>query len=120
MVSRKCVKPCSITSSSRVEPTCKPNLRQPSATSRPVISGKDHRPPQIPGLGRRSSSTCPPYRSTSQVVLLEGTAFFSRGAGSSAVRPFLSATQLLLTGQALQRGLPLVQSVAPRSIRACV
>src|SRR3954469_10292320 len=100
--------------------TCKPSLPTPATTSCPVSSGKDHRPPQIPGLGRRSSSTCAPCRSTSQVVLLEGITFFTRGAGSLPVRPFLSATQLLLTGQALQRGLPFVQSVAPKSINACV
>jgi len=53
------------------------------------------------------------------VTRLSGSGFLARAAGSSAMRPVFLATQLALTGHRAHSGLR-AQTVAPRSISACV
>ena len=83
-------------------------------------SGKTQRPPQIPLLGRRSSSTAPWCRSTSQVVRRSGSGLRLRADGNSAIRSSRKATQSPATGQRSQAGRVRVHTVAPRSISAWV
>ena len=73
-----------------------------------------------PLLGRRSSSTAPWCCSTSQVARLSGRRLRLRAAGNSATRPSRNATQSFATGQRAQAGFARVQSVAPKSMIACV
>ena len=96
------------------------NAVAPFGTSATSLSGSDHKPPQMPGEGRFTSSTSPLEIATSiAVARRRGAARFLR-PGSSATRASLAAMQSARTGQAAQRGARARHNVAPRSISPCV
>ncbi len=85
------------------------------------ISGRLHSPPQMPSGGTlleqdRAGALDQQHAHRT----LRQTRLAGRGDGSSSTRRSLRATQSLATGQSSQRGDERVQTVAPRSINACV
>src|SRR5690554_5848947 len=84
-------------------------------------SGKLHKPPQIPLLGRFSSKYEPlGCLIINRVVDFSGLAFLGFEFGNCVGSPVFSPRHSLFNGQLMQFGLERVQTVAPKSIMACV
>ena len=93
---------------------------QASADWASANSGGAHSPPQMPRDGRRSSSTRPPASTKIMCVRRRRRGARRRAAGNSCVRPVANARQPDASGQRSQAGFERTQTVAPRSMIACV
>ncbi len=75
----------------------------------------------MPRAGRRASSTQPSGSSTTSTVTpRRGRLRFGRGAGYFGCVPARHAAQVSAKGHTVHAGRARVQSVAPRSMIACV
>lgn len=118
----KCVKECRTTPRRCESRGSAPNdLRhQVRAASASGNSGGDQSPPHMPFAGRRCSRTRPPLTTNTMCVrsCLRGAR--GRRAGSSSTRPWIRAPQPRCNGHRVQAARARVQTVAPRSMIACV
>src|SRR6185312_14663375 len=119
----KCVNTCRMTGKATAVSGSRAARREASscAACSSAASGRLHNPGQTPCGGRRCNNTrsCS-SRSTTKNVYFSGSARAGRAAGITAVIPARCAAQTCACGQASQRGFARVQTVAPRSMIACV